>query len=203
MAHLDSSCTFCRALKTPPPQRPVYDTVLAESRHFVVLPALGPLVPGHVIIVTREHSLNLLANKPDVLREYESIINRIRRRIPYDVGLLEAEHGPSDASRGGACIDHSHVNLIPGSGALAHMIPSGMPLLASAESVVQLPSATAPYILLRATGAPANVYDAKGLPSQFIRQQIARSMDRDDWDWGAFPRLDVIAETITIWAGRS
>jgi len=58
----DPRCVFCEVLEEPtspamPPHS--YNTLLTSSDHFVVLPALGPLVKGHVLVVSRAHMPSL------------------------------------------------------------------------------------------------------------------------------------------------
>jgi len=45
-----------------------------------VLPALGPLVVGHVLIASRDHGLNLASMGRDRLLEYQSLVARVRNQ---------------------------------------------------------------------------------------------------------------------------
>src|SRR5689334_20504053 len=124
------SCPFCAVLEGRSRER--YDTVLAEASSFIVLPALGALQVGHVIAVTRQHTPNLLGSGDAVLQDYDALLASIRGREPYRDSLLEAEHGASKNRRAGACIDHTHVNLIPNLGSLAGLVCNALPLIHTA-----------------------------------------------------------------------
>lgn len=201
VSEIDPGCPFCRVLNfTPFHERNPYDVELASTPSFVVMPALGPLRAGHVIVVSREHTPNLLANDTEVLKEYEALIASMRTRPGYSRNTLEAEHGPSITSRGGACIDHTHVNVIPGAGQLLDIVAGQQELLSERETVVALPRDAAPYLLLRAANSGARLYDAAGVESQLIRRQIASASGRDDWDWAVFPMLDIVRETLQFWS---
>ena len=65
---------------------------------------------------------------------------------------------------------------------------------------MELTTAAAPYIFMR-DGTALRVYKANGVPSQLIRRAIFEHLDRSDWDWGVFPHLDVVQETIDLWKG--
>ena len=54
-------CRLCDALTNP-----IYDghfrpcnTILYKTSHFAVIPTIGPLVRGHVLIVSKAHTLSL------------------------------------------------------------------------------------------------------------------------------------------------
>ena len=107
-------CALCRAVDEAASEvRRVYDTHLTHSEHFVVLPSVGPITPGHVMVVSRNHARNLAFMGQSVIEEYKCLVQSISNRSGFR-GLLEGEHGASVDSPGGACITHTHVNLIPG-----------------------------------------------------------------------------------------
>ena len=133
------------------------------------------------------------------MREYDSLVEAISRRKPYSEGQsLEAEHGPSESESGGACITHVHVNLVPGFGSLANMFDNMLPRLDIDDSLSTLVPSQAPYIFMRGAGM-VRLYKSDGAPSQLIRRTAFEKMGRSDWDWGVFPQLPVIEQTIRLW----
>src|SRR5690242_1505151 len=66
--HSVPSCVFCDAQDAHGSSR-LENSELLNSEHFVLMPALGPLVPGHVLIVSRDHALSLAALGTSVLTE--------------------------------------------------------------------------------------------------------------------------------------
>jgi diadenosine tetraphosphate (Ap4A) HIT family hydrolase len=199
----DPSCTFCLALRShrEGKSKP-HDTILYTSPRFVVLPALGPIVPGHVVVVSRNHTPSLLSSGSEMRREYDALLSRLRVSRPFlRSGLLEAEHGSTASERAGACITHTHVNLIPNLGHLDGMFDGEFPLEAVANQVASLQFAESPYLLLRG-GDDYKVYLARNIASQLIRRRLCTLLGRDDWDWAVFPSDDVISETIGLWRGN-
>ncbi len=195
-------CALCRAVDEKAPEvRRVYDTPLLASSSFVVIPAVGPITPGHVMVVSRNHSPNLGSMGQTKIREYRSLVESISKHSGFGE-LLEGEHGASADESGGACITHAHVNLIPGFSHLVDMLELNLPSLEVDHDLQTLKSDAAPYILLRGGGI-VRLYRAHAVPSQLIRRVLFAKVGRDDWDWGAYPNLNVVQETLELWGKES
>jgi len=181
----------------------VYNTHLLESSSFVVLPAVGSLHAGHVLVVSREHYPNLGSMPRAAIREYVSLVDGVQARLGGRLGgWLEAEHGATDGGdTGGACITHVHVNLIPNHSQLVDMFRAQLAQKPVRHDLQDLSGELAPYILLR-TDSDVRLHEAVGVPSQLIRRRICQLNGREDWDWGAFPQLDVVESTIAMWRQR-
>jgi len=151
------------------------------------------------MVVSREHCSNLASLSDAGKQQYNRLLDQISSMPTYTGNLLEAEHGSSSSESGGACINHLHVNLIPGLRGLATLFDRKLPQLPIKE-LMELTTAAAPYIFMR-DGTALRVYKANGVPSQLIRRAIFEHLDRSDWDWGVFPHLDVVQETIDLWKG--
>ncbi len=195
----DGLCVFCTVVGGSVDERPPHDRILYSSRHFALVPALGSLVPGHLLLVSREHARSFAAMGTAILSEYEMVFLRYCRHLrvnPWDV--LEAEHGATSADRAGSCIEHVHVNLLPGLIDCADVLDSLLPPLPNIGSLDQLATVEVPYALTR-TRQALRVYDATGAPSQFIRRRICERLGRDDWDWALFPGHDNIRKTLAMW----
>lgn len=111
-------CALCRALgrdtcladSFPRPE----NTPLMVTEQFVVIPCIGPLAIGHVMVVSRKHFPSLAAMGPNAVREYDTIVAAVKGMDAYQgTNLLEAEHGATESDSGGACVSHTHLQLIP------------------------------------------------------------------------------------------
>jgi diadenosine tetraphosphate (Ap4A) HIT family hydrolase len=201
---VDQSCALCRAVDERLAKgRRHYDTHLYSSANFVVIPSVGPIAPGHVMVVSRLHLPNLASVGASEIYEYNSLVGFVAKRKPYSSsGLLEAEHGSSQHDSGGACITHVHINLIPGFGSFANMFDGRLPQMEIDANLGTLKPSAAPYILMRGLSV-VRLYKAQAVPSQLIRRVLFEKMGRDDWDWGIFPRHEVVGETLRIWGFES
>src|ERR1700722_16377496 len=81
------------------------NTILLDTNAFIVVPALGPLVLGHALAITKSHSLGLDYLNTSVKASYDKLSARLRRYCERRCGnLLEAEHGGPSFERRGPCI---------------------------------------------------------------------------------------------------
>lgn len=175
----------------------LHNQKLLETDRFIVLPSLGPLMPGHVMVVGKEHLDSLASMGRDAFEEYEQLAKYLRG-APFlrDGDPLEAEHGSTANDKAGACVVHTHVHWIPGLGRCFDGFQKRLQLLSQRE-IMDVP-ANVPYIFVRA-GADKALFHATGLPSQTIRRTLCELLDRDDTDWMQAPRLDWVKETVQAW----
>jgi len=193
-------CTLCRVVDSGRAKdRPFYDTHLFSTKSFVVIPAVGPVNVGHVMVVSREHVPNFACLSRHQREEYEDLLRSICEDPSHGLSdVLEAEHGGAEGERGGACITHVHVNLIPNSGSFYDMLQGRLRQQSVDHSLTTLEPSAAPYVLLR-NSHDVRLHSAKNAPSQLIRRILFEKLGRDDWDWAAFPQLDVVTSTIRLW----
>jgi diadenosine tetraphosphate (Ap4A) HIT family hydrolase len=156
------------------------NTIIGRSEEFLIIPALGPLVPGHVLVISKTHSEGLRFLSPEMRQRYKLLSDEIHAYCAQTGDtVLEAEHGASTRSARGPCIRHTHVHILPGLGdAIAAFHPgsdSQLPL--SAES-----SRIDPYIWL-SNGGQEKFYPAPHAHGQEIRRTIGAYLEFDDWDW--------------------
>src|SRR5450759_4179884 len=52
---LAPDCVFCQVLGQTPPSAELYDTILWQNQDLALIPTVGPLVDGHVMIIPRRH----------------------------------------------------------------------------------------------------------------------------------------------------
>lgn len=201
-----SNCALCRAIVNQSASSADVRTEnkkLFESDRFVIMPCVGPFVPGHILIVSREHHPNLASMGPDCIREYNTVAEEAAKRWPFsNEGILEAEHGSVDGDKAGACVTHTHVHLIPGLAARARMFDNLLPVIHSNTRLKKLASISGPYIFTRANLTSTFVYAANGLRSQMIRRTLCEDLGRDDEDWKSFPRPDLVQQIVEKWSGR-
>jgi hypothetical protein len=194
-------CRLCRALHNPFASgvlRPV-DTPLFSTATFVILPALGPLVPGHALAVSRKHYDRLASMPTDTIVEYDTLVRSLRRLPNVSENLLEAEHGPTAECSAGGCVTHTHINLLPGCGDWSDLLESGLPTLKIMDDLTDLRDVKEPYILLRGNSGPAKLLMAAEAAPQEIRRALCRRLKIANWDWRTDARDELINKTIEFW----
>jgi diadenosine tetraphosphate (Ap4A) HIT family hydrolase len=191
-------CPLCFAISLDKGAQRLYNTVLWESDGYAVVPAVGPLQVGHVMVVSRAHKPSLASLGSRLIREYD-VIAKLMRAVHAYAGAVEIEHGAIDRRAAGACIEHAHVHWLPADNGIANRIAEALSTEGSIVSgVEEVARATGEYIFLRGPGG-ALVYNVKSLPTQFIRQIACRDERPDEWDWAVHPRIEVVNATVNLW----
>ena len=95
-------CVFCHPEASP--------GVLLEDAHVRLIPDLFPVVPGHVLVVSREHLDCYGAASPEVLDSLERVSTIAREFVvdQYGVEPVLWENGGA-----GQTVFHAHLHLMP------------------------------------------------------------------------------------------
>lgn len=173
------------------------NTILGRSGNFLIIPALGPLVVGHVLVVSTEHTAGLRYLSAEFQRNYERLSLKLREYCArLGDTVLEAEHGARDGSVRGPCIRHTHVHVLPGMGAAAGIFDDRRDL----EDIRSSASGSVDSYLWINDGNRARLYDASRAIGQEIRRTVGLYLSIDDWDWAVNPKTELIALTIEYWS---
>lgn len=108
-------CIFCRIVRKEVPSLPIH-----EDHDLIAIPDIQPAAPVHVLIVPKEHMVNLNdAGKNDV-----GILGKMLRlsaKIANEKGIAESGYRVviNNGADGGQVVPHLHLHLIGGK-ALSH-----------------------------------------------------------------------------------
>src|SRR3989442_10265909 len=109
-----NNCRLCIALKNRTSAEDWNDP-LYESSGFVVIPSLGSLVKGWLLIVPKRHVISAAMLDEEAVAELGFITQRVAEILASHYGsAIVFEHGPSCVSREAGCgVDHAHVHMLP------------------------------------------------------------------------------------------
>jgi ATP adenylyltransferase len=121
----------------------IWNVPLLETPNFVVLPSLGALIEGWLLIVPKQHFVSFGAIPDSLVAELLQLKEATSALLIRAYGTVCAfEHGPSYTGRHVGCgVDHAHI----------HLVPVGFDLAA----------AVAPYLPKDAQWAEASLVDCK------------------------------------------
>ncbi len=176
-----AECPFCSPHLTS--SRDPHDRVLAVGPGVKLLPAVGMLTPGHLLITSSNHLLGMSDFDRSALAEVYSWIARIKVLLDEIFGrYLLFEHGSSTEGRSGACVDHAHIHLLPLADQLGSELKSDLVWTKLAGYSFLAEYAKISYAYL---GLDNHHYISPNpcFQSQWIRRRAARVLCRDDWDW--------------------
>lgn len=104
-------CIFCDI-----DQSKIENTIIEETKYFYILPTLGSLVDGYVLIVTKRHINSMSEINDDELEEYKTIITKYQNIFNkvYNKTPIVFEHGtPNQNSEMKAnSVTHAHTHIV-------------------------------------------------------------------------------------------
>lgn len=183
--------------------------ILLETDNWYVIPTIGSLTAGYVLLVNKQHYLSL-ANVDrksylemlDLKMSVESVLLR-----QLNMPCLIFEHGtPSPLLTGANSVEHVHIHILPFHRPIWSEIFSVMPR-ANFEIVNDYESLytiwqnvpTNSYLLFQ--DIDRKIYyipNARNMPSQLFRRCLAPHLGMKSWDWRSEDYLDNIIRTIEI-----
>lgn len=184
----------------------IKNRVLFEDDMFVVIPTLGGLVPGHILLFARHHWLSfgaMLAAHSELLRPLQRHIANIRTLLAETYGqpVVVFEHGPSRPGQSMGCsTDHAHLHFVPTDADVEGCLGAEPLLFSRIKSLIDL--AAAPprsyiYFEGRNGGKSMAIVAEDDAPSQYMRRVVARAIDRPtEWNWRDHPHPERLIATL-------
>ena len=204
----DQYCTFCSQFKyrddlnlTQMIFGDDFSRILYEDEYFVIVPALGQIVEGYLLIISKDH-FNSLAELPgDMHERLINLKNKVSKVLSSQYSIpIFFEHGSFSATElGGGCINHAHLHAVPvdigieytGLTELDPMSVEGIRYLWENRIV-------GPYIYFETIKHDAFYVNLRTkLPCQYIRRVIATKTGyQQNWDWRQYIGSEKIKNTI-------
>jgi diadenosine tetraphosphate (Ap4A) HIT family hydrolase len=205
MAHPDAECEFCVELSETKLSRfelvyrdVAHSRVLAEQDGLVVMPTLGQLFTGSLLILPQMH-IEAVAELPaDQLRTCLQLVAEFAERLRQFGSPVVFEHG-SRAASGHACgIYHAHLHVVPVPGdiSLEEVLPLISGKVESLEAAYDVLSGEETYLLFRDTHAKVGYVSGTAarstrFGSQYFRKMLAAHFGLDlPWDWRAYEGVE-------------
>ena len=104
------NCQFCKIDKSL-----FYNTVIEETNNFIIIPCLGSLVLGYILILPKKHTYCMTNFNEDIMQEYNSLLEKYREKFKRIYGKYPIifEHGTKDPSgMCTSCVIHAHTHIV-------------------------------------------------------------------------------------------
>ena len=170
--------------------------LFVTTRLRAMLP-IGPFCEGHLLVVSKKHVPSFAHLGHSILPELSSFLENIVRLISDRYGrTMVFEHGAmSMTQRGGCCLVHAHMNVMP--------IPKTLHLLdimskygnfssAKLEELIQFVNRNQPYLFFRCEKEGSYSALAPEGSSQLFRRAIASAIPGKKWDWRDHPQASIV-----------
>jgi diadenosine tetraphosphate (Ap4A) HIT family hydrolase len=168
------------------------ETVVYSSERFSVIPSLGALAPGHVLVVPNEHALRM-ADVPK-REEYLHFQNQVVRRLErlFEAPVHRFEHGSDAAGVHTPCtVSHAHLHLLPAAVDIRDRLEQDYDWKPYRPDDV----ADGQYLMYQSPDGRVQVAEAAEFPSQYLRQVFAEVLGIEEWNWRTDARWEVVRET--------
>ncbi len=197
------ACCLCLKLMSQADRAP-WDKPLFESDNFEVVPSLGSLVEGWMLLIPKEHRLCMGAIPPSQVDEYVNLKNKVAEDIKTKYGMVCAfEHGPGRANHQVGCgVDHAHLHLLPISFDLVKsaekFLPAGVGWRnATHESCHSAWEQDLDYLYVEQPLGAGRIAIHPEFGSQIFRKAIAAQLGvLAQFNWREYPQHEVIGRTI-------
>lgn len=171
--------------------------ILDKCGGMVVVPSLGALAIGHLLIVPELHVKSLrVMNNGDVLYEIiRCAKERIKKRTGMGCVVFEHSNGDNNYCQS-ACVDHAHVHIVPSSIKLNHFIKEKEPITERWFSFDGAERCGYTYLM----DLDGTEWSIQAKESQLLRRiWCFANRDERHWNWRIDRRVDVVRDTIYMY----
>lgn len=104
-------CPFCNMDKTK-----LENTILDETQYFYIIPALGSIVEGYILIISKRHIHSMSELTVNERKEYENLMNQYREifKSIYTKYPIIFEHGSPliESKLKANSVVHAHTHIV-------------------------------------------------------------------------------------------
>lgn len=191
----------------------VSSRILFETNNWYVVPALGCLTVGYVLLICKLHYQSLANLSVELYQELLVLKCLVENTIFCQTGLkcLVFEHGSTNPCCVGAnSVDHVHLHIVPVAKTIwTDMVKkyglTGFVAMTTYESLFSLWKSSLPQTYLLFQDIDEKIHynpDATGFPSQFFRRYLASYFGIKQWDWKKeFHQMNFV-KTLELFSNR-
>jgi diadenosine tetraphosphate (Ap4A) HIT family hydrolase len=185
-------CSLCVEVSLPS---------LVAHRDFAVLPSLGGIVPGHILLVPKRHVRRWLALPAEEARQGDRLMKQLSRRLSssFGAGVHFFEHGSGTHAETPACsIEHAHIHAIPTDKQVRERLRQDYPWqpVGGWQRVQQL-AGDSEYLWYQTPEGDRSVcVTLGGFPSQYLRRVFTEELGGTRWNWREFPNSSNMTQTV-------
>ncbi len=202
-------CTFCSQFRYKDERSLTrlifgkdFNRVLYEDEYFVVVPALGQITEGYLLIISKDHFVSV-ANFPEYIREPFLVLkDKVREVLLKEYSdPIFFEHGSySPEILGGASINHAHFHAVPLEIDLKSTELNELnPVMVDGIHYLWSCHINNPYIYFESLRNKKGYFVSleSNLPSQYVRRIIAREAGHPHiWNWHKYIGKSEVESTV-------
>jgi len=194
-------CVFCKKFGyeiTKNNIRKWYDELIIESNNFVVVPALGQIIPGYLLLIPKLHISSISQLNHQLRNEMcEVLLKVMKMQSACWSRPIIFEHGSSpNEMSSGASIEHAHWHLVPGNWNLVPSQSNSVHLILSIDEFFSYFYNSETYLLISDFDMKLHILLNERVPSQYFRRNLAFAMGKPNkWNYLKYPFTSNIKKT--------
>jgi diadenosine tetraphosphate (Ap4A) HIT family hydrolase len=178
--------------------------VIAANGELRILPSLGEIIPGHLLIVPTYHITSSTLLTPDDKTALRDIFQHVQRTLVAANGQSPTafEHGDPTGREvfSGQCVSHAHIHILPTYIDMLSILHAERPFLLSASLSDDVP-VREPYLSIINGNGCVHYFSAVGAPRQYLRALYAKQVGQQGAeDWYAHIDIRKTRESVTKYA---
>lgn len=169
----------------------VENHIFCETKNFIVIPSVGSLIEGWLLVVSKSSYENSLQFTGDLLNEYRELTSVVCKKVEETYGTWTIfENGASKNAAMGCGVHHAHTHIVPLPFDLHDIIEKNIgPYLEEAHD-------DSSFIYAENT-IKKKYYFVENKESQFVRKLIAQELKIPSlFDYRQHPMLQNVSSTI-------
>jgi diadenosine tetraphosphate (Ap4A) HIT family hydrolase len=177
-----------------------YDSIIFETEHFVVLPSLGSLVTGWLLVLPKTPLCRIADLNNECRHEFEVLVHHCIDQAEREFGqAFVFEHGGNQGSKISCGVDQAHLHIVPLDFDLLRLAKQSTPQSCVSQDGLVFPYDICGrdeywYVSDQKQTAAITVTEPQ---SQWFRKLIARQTGQDNkWNYKEYPFLDNIDQTL-------
>lgn len=208
--NMQHSCSLCREInsETIPFGYEQYNlliknklNIIAQNNSFTLIPSIGPLNNGHILIVPNRHILSFAELKSEELQDLLDIKNKIinYNNLFYGLPVEFFEHGTGISNNYcGSCISHAHLHCVPSRVSLTNYINDiGLKMV---DTNIQNEITENGYLYFEDILGNVFFDNTGNYESQLFRKYYAKYIFKEiEWNWRTNPNLLGVIEVISYY----
>lgn len=194
---------FARLLSPVGPKAP-WDTPVLETERYVVVPTLGSILPGWLLVIPRAHNLSFAQLSRASGENPIDVVRSVTNRIGCD-NWIWFEHGAAEQNTSVGCgVDYAHLHVLLEPHFCVDEFESATAQLSGrswepgqAESVYRALAPNVPYHVF-GNGEAAWSLSGPDLGSQFFRRVVAAQVGRpSEWNYRDQSGIQNVLKTLS------
>lgn len=181
------------------------DRVIFGNLNWVVMPSLGALVPGYLVVVTKKHFLSLGDVPIEYLKDLEWLIPcfcQLNKQL-FGKNAIIFEHGSFESGGASACVEHTHLHFVPSKISLLPFLSEDFEIIpiGSRFEIKKIASTCKGYLYYKDIDGKEFFVYGQEIPSQYMRQLfvVAQGLELSGWNWRSDLNIPNVISTLKVY----